>query len=676
MQSQPSIAAQNSVNALKVECNNVNPNVKSTGSVKNLAVNAIEDTTPSVVQKHIDHIQATPHVGTRGILSRGRKRGDDHLLNDVLDRDHIDNEDKTLHHSPRRPGQLCVDDENRSTASASDVSTKPNVSTHAPMLLRPASPILKQNSVTLLDDAKLSMNIDVNFDGYANNKTSMLYSNRGASLETENDKNVANAFAVGGELEKKFGTKEERVKSLPRIFMKRMLSFTQSHCSYKVPSAKLATSRAVMALEVGVECSYTLEISLAGDNKKLFQPTDLLNIGKAMGKSLHDWMHPALAYLETSKVLEDQERARQEQLDAYFSYNSKNKDRENRYGNRSRPNSASVSRARLTPSNSRGPSTATTNNMMMDLDTFVQINQVDVPVAKAKIEKSTTRKSSASGLTMEGHKVSDNAVNVQPRNTQKPSKDRPPRGSGKEISKPLTQDEVKSTALGKNKHGEKVIYAGQKSRSASPRGELPYQASVLTPSLQVKHQLPEYIFDAADKSDILASPIDVQRSTAKKPSTVASIIPKLDLSVAPLSTQNSSHGGGSKSDRTSKSVVDNSKPDRKKFEKPFVRSAVSARKTDKEIEQESVEWDERLMLQNANSSTKSPRPSSLKDSLKYVQSSTSDNSSPTARVEYQQKPQSKSRFRSESAKTRYDGLTITDTANSSRYKHFLSILYP
>lgn len=451
------------------------------------------------------------HVGTRGILSRGRTKVDGQCLGGSDD----GGDQSALLSSPRR-GQLCgdYDDDDARAPNGDDgnipvhtvtAKTIKTVRTFAPVLLRPASPIVKQNSVTCLEDATLSMNIDVNFDGYSNNNmANMLYSNRGASLETENDKNIMNAFACGGELEQKFGSKEERVKSLPRIFMKRMLSFTQSHCSYKVPSAKLSTSRAVMALEVGIECSYTLEISLAGDSKKLFQPTDLLNIGKAMGKSLHDWMHPALALLETKRLLEEQERVRQEQLEAYFDFNNKNKDRESRKGSRSRPHSACASKTRLTASNSRGPSTATTTTMMMDLDSFVNINSIQGPPVRIRGERSKTRGQSASPLTLEGQRVGE--VERSSRQQRLPSgTERPPR------------DETKQST------GEKSGQSGGAESLLTGAGVYTHHASALNPTLHVRHALPEFIFDVADKRDILASPVEVQPSSTKRHATVSAL---------------------------------------------------------------------------------------------------------------------------------------------------------
>eukprot|EP00603_Paraphysomonas_imperforata_P015072 CAMPEP_0114457232 /NCGR_PEP_ID=MMETSP0104-20121206/4055_1 /TAXON_ID=37642 ORGANISM="Paraphysomonas imperforata, Strain PA2" /NCGR_SAMPLE_ID=MMETSP0104 /ASSEMBLY_ACC=CAM_ASM_000202 /LENGTH=1562 /DNA_ID=CAMNT_0001629769 /DNA_START=131 /DNA_END=4819 /DNA_ORIENTATION=+ len=647
-QSVSALPAQSSAKSLKPDNSTKSSSMSKNGVVteNNVDAQAVDS-----VQQHIDQIQSTPHVGTRGILSRGRKRADDHLLDSVFDKSNDDNDGNT---TPRRRGQLCEDNEGDMDCADNDAGPvkSSKISTHAPMLLRPVSPIAKEKSVTALDDAQASMNIDVNFDGYANNKTSALFTNMGASLETENDRNVANAFAVGGEFEKKFGTKEERVKSLPRIFMKRMLSFTQSHCSYKVPTAKLSTSRAVMALEVGVECSYTLEISLAGDNKKLFQPIDLLNIGKAMGKSLHDWMQPALALLESKRVLEEQERARQEQLDAYFNFNSKNKDRESHRGQRSRPHSATSSRARLTPSNSRGPSTATTSNMMMDLDTFVALNQAQInqTSTNSKHEKAATRRNtasatSASGLTMEGHQV----VETQPVE----------KGDSRNTERTTRRCSVNDPTTTTAKDYEKVVYAGQKARTESPRTELPYQASVLTPSLQVRHQLPDYIFDASNKADILASPVEVQRTATKKSPAPAAktldIVPKLDLSVAHLGPpQQPKTGGGSSSSRSNKASTSNnqSENEKKKVNTRFYRSAHSARKTDKELEREAVAWDEHLAQQmSSNSPSKSPRASVLKDSLKYVQSSNDNNASASPpRVEYQQKQQPRTAFRSESAK--------------------------
>ena len=461
------------------------------------------------MQQHIHDIQALPHVGTRGILSRGRRRSEDSILDSFLniDSQKISNgEDKELHLSPNKM-KLCTDDENNTLKGGEQASR----TSFAPVLLRPSSPITKQSAATVLEDAESCMKIDVNFQGYSNNKSTMMYSNRGASLETESDKNVLHAFSSGGELEKKFGSKEERIKSLPRAFQKRMPSFSYSNCSYKVPTSKLSTSRAVMALEVGIECSYTLEISLAGDSKRLFQPTDLLNIGKAMGKSLHDWMQPALGYLETKRKLEEQERARQEQLDAYFAYNSKNKDREakdrenhpisNREATsrpqsgvaaRSRPQSANLSRSRP-QSSSNIVNLAAPGHMMDDLNVVLY----GAPV-KTRSSKPT--------LGAE-HRRDDK---------KKKLSERLPRDSSSK-NKP-----VKSKSNG----GEKAVKDAARNKKDKPLGESEsyhHRDQAFIPTLSVKVPAPEYIMDSDEKCDILNPPVkapQMEASSKKLNSTV------------------------------------------------------------------------------------------------------------------------------------------------------------
>ena len=440
----------------------------------------------------IDEIQAMPHVGTRGILSRGRRRSDNSILEAFLNTDSLidgDNEPHQLQHSPRK-GQLSTEDEEHANDSSS--ATK----SFAPMLLRPSSPIvnLKKSPAIGLEDANVSMNIDVNFDGYSNDKSAVIYSNRGASLQTDNDKTVPNSFATGNELETRFGSKEERVKSLPRVFLKKMLSFSQSSCSYKVPTAKLSTSRAVMALEVGIECSYTLEISLAGDSKKLFQPTDLLNIGKAMGKSLHEWMQPALAHLETKRQLEEQERLRQEQLDVYYTYNSRNKDRESRTASRSssRPQSGSTTRSRLKSASGtrggvlKGPSAVLMTGDLNDMLYGPNMNSF----------------SEKPSLTLEGQKVHEAGNRRHERHHPMPATERPP----KEVNT------VKTTST----DVEKAQFAGQTQRkeSSKPKDKdnaYQHQDKMLRPSLHVRHPVPEYIFDGTEKGDILVSPVNVEQ---------------------------------------------------------------------------------------------------------------------------------------------------------------------
>ena len=247
-----------------------------------------------------------------------------------------------LHRTPRG-GQILHNNKQTEEAPPSSSLQRGDQDTAAssfsPLVLPLNSPTGKDKRENMpqfgLADAKTSMNVEHNMWGYSDNSRPYVFSSLGVSLETDNDKNAPHAF-TSVEAESKCGKKEDRVRSLPRFFSKKIESFMPSYCSFKVPSSKLSTSRAVMALEIGIECSYTLEVSLAGDDKRLFQPTDLLNIGKSMGKCLHDWMHPALSYLEGKRNLEEQERIRKEQLEEYYNYNSRNKDIEGRMNSRAR----------------------------------------------------------------------------------------------------------------------------------------------------------------------------------------------------------------------------------------------------------------------------------------------------------------------------------------------------
>ena len=59
-------------------------------------------------------------------------------------------------------------------------------------------------------------------------------------------------------------------------------------CNFKVQKSKYCTARVVVARELGVGNSYTLEASMGGSNASHFRTADLEGVGKALCLALAD----------------------------------------------------------------------------------------------------------------------------------------------------------------------------------------------------------------------------------------------------------------------------------------------------------------------------------------------------------------------------------------------------
>ena len=77
-----------------------------------------------------------------------------------------------------------------------------------------------------------------------------------------------------------------RVKLLPRIIGASAPLFSLDSCSFKMQKAKSSTMRMVVFTELGIDCCYTIEASLAGKFPYHFNIADLYDIGKNVCKSL------------------------------------------------------------------------------------------------------------------------------------------------------------------------------------------------------------------------------------------------------------------------------------------------------------------------------------------------------------------------------------------------------
>ena len=79
-----------------------------------------------------------------------------------------------------------------------------------------------------------------------------------------------------------------RVRVLPFLLSRRSAAFSMPQCSFKVQKSKHCTARVVVARELGVSNSYTLEASMGGSQNRHFRTTDLEDIGKSLLLALAD----------------------------------------------------------------------------------------------------------------------------------------------------------------------------------------------------------------------------------------------------------------------------------------------------------------------------------------------------------------------------------------------------
>jgi len=77
-----------------------------------------------------------------------------------------------------------------------------------------------------------------------------------------------------------------RVKLLPRIIGATAPLFSLNNCSFRMQRAKATTMRMVVFTELGIDCCYTIEASLAGKGTLHFGVRDLMEIGSNVCKSL------------------------------------------------------------------------------------------------------------------------------------------------------------------------------------------------------------------------------------------------------------------------------------------------------------------------------------------------------------------------------------------------------
>lgn len=102
----------------------------------------------------------------------------------------------------------------------------------------------------------------------------------GAGAEgPENEKDKSPAYSAPP------GTRE---RVLPFLLSRRSAAFSMQKCNFKVQKSKYCTARVVVARELGVGNSYTLEASMGGSNASHFRTADLEGVGKALCLALAD----------------------------------------------------------------------------------------------------------------------------------------------------------------------------------------------------------------------------------------------------------------------------------------------------------------------------------------------------------------------------------------------------
>jgi len=92
---------------------------------------------------------------------------------------------------------------------------------------------------------------------------------------------------------------EWRVKLFPRVLSTFSDIFVLEHCSFKVHRSKASTMRIVNFIELGIDCVYTIEASLAGYQGQHFTAHDLHSFGKDVCLSLGE-IYPALSSFSIS----------------------------------------------------------------------------------------------------------------------------------------------------------------------------------------------------------------------------------------------------------------------------------------------------------------------------------------------------------------------------------------
>lgn len=108
-----------------------------------------------------------------------------------------------------------------------------------------------------------------------------------------------------------------KVRMLPRAWASRSQLFHLANCTFSVQKDKLNTMRVVTFSQCNIDCTYTVEASLAGANGSHFIPEDLLKMGQDFCKSLDDFyllVAPASAVRKFVSTVDIQPNSLQQEI--------------------------------------------------------------------------------------------------------------------------------------------------------------------------------------------------------------------------------------------------------------------------------------------------------------------------------------------------------------------------
>jgi hypothetical protein len=97
-----------------------------------------------------------------------------------------------------------------------------------------------------------------------------------------------------------------KVRLLPRVLSVLSTNFDFESCNFKLHKSKASTMRMVTFLELGVDCVYTIEASLAGKSPLHFSVHDLIAFGEDICKGIRESLHVEVT--SRSDVISERER--------------------------------------------------------------------------------------------------------------------------------------------------------------------------------------------------------------------------------------------------------------------------------------------------------------------------------------------------------------------------------
>lgn len=98
-----------------------------------------------------------------------------------------------------------------------------------------------------------------------------------------------NSSPFTSDMEQKLDFLNWKVRLFPKIMEKCIPSYNSDASWFKMDSSKSSTMRMVLFTEYGIDCSYTIETSLAGFDSQHFKASDLKALGTSIGESIVAW---------------------------------------------------------------------------------------------------------------------------------------------------------------------------------------------------------------------------------------------------------------------------------------------------------------------------------------------------------------------------------------------------